>query len=300
MRFNVRGRACEGGYILKRIIGLTVILFFFFTLVSCSSVKDTVEDVAKEVSKEVEKEINSLDPRVDFVKNGTLDNYPDITIGDAFEQFFGNPHWEFFEADTGETVIDFTGDCVYQEVDVEANLQFILNDDDTFEVGALSFNDVPQTELITNALLAKAFEQEVISEEVSEEDTSFVSDIGTSFDMATPLETLIENLGSPTEDSYFLGCRYVTFEGGESYFLDDKEFVSGMIISDSATHIFDAYVGTTIDEVSSILGEPADAYYDDAELGAYVATYFKNGYEIWFVADSEIEPTDYAIILQKQ
>jgi hypothetical protein len=145
---------------LKRIIGFIITPFLILNLVSCSSVQETVEDVANEVSKEVEKEINELDPRASFVKNGTLDGYPDMTVGEAFEQFFGNPQWEYFEADTGESVVEFTGDCVYQEVDVEANLQFILHEDDTFEVGALSFNDVLQSELITNALLAKTFDPE--------------------------------------------------------------------------------------------------------------------------------------------
>jgi hypothetical protein len=277
---------------------MAIVPILIISLAACSSVQETVEDAAKEVSKEVEKEINSLNPKVDFVKEGTLDGYPDVTVGEAFEQFFGNPHWEFFEAETGESVIEFTGDCTYQEVDVEANLQFILHDD-TFEVGALSFNEVPQTELITNALLKKVFEMKSVSEVVNEEDANVVSGIGTSFDVGTPLDILIEDLGNPTEDSHFLGGRYVTFEGGESYFLDEDELVSGMIISDPDVSVFDAYAGMTIGEVSSILGEPADAYYDDAELGAYVATYYNDGYEIWFVAESENQPTDYAIVLQK-
>ncbi|MBU3190933.1 hypothetical protein K9O30_15790 [Clostridium bowmanii] len=51
--------------------------------------------------------------------------------------------------------------CTYQNVEVKAKQQFILNiDAGTFEAGALYFNDVPQNALITASMLSKAFESD--------------------------------------------------------------------------------------------------------------------------------------------
>lgn len=97
-------------------------------------------------------------PLVKMVKGGTNSRFPDVTYGDAFEDFFGNPTWTCFTADTGEEVVEFTGDCTYQEIGVKARLQFIVHKaEESFEPGALSFNEVPQNMLITASLLEKVF-----------------------------------------------------------------------------------------------------------------------------------------------
>lgn len=108
------------------------------------------------------------------VKNGTPIAYPDKTYGEAFDNFFGSPKWRYFKGEKegpdedgdGEPdytednvdVVEFTGRCTYQDVDVNALIQFTLSqDDDTFEATYLSFNDVPQSMLMLYGLLDKAF-----------------------------------------------------------------------------------------------------------------------------------------------
>ena len=104
--------------------------------------------------------LDQEDEHVIGVKNGYPNAIPDITYGKAFESFFGNPTWKYFEADTGEQVVEFTGYCTYQDAKVKARLQFILSEDgESFETGALSFNDVPQSTMIANAMVYKAFEE---------------------------------------------------------------------------------------------------------------------------------------------
>ena len=54
--------------------------------------------------------------------------------------------------------MEFTGRCLYQETEVKALIQFTLNDDgETFSPTYLSFNDVPQSELLLLSLIEKAF-----------------------------------------------------------------------------------------------------------------------------------------------
>ena len=133
---------------------------------------------ATEVSDQLQSVLDKEDEHVISVKNGYPNAIPDITYGEAFESFFGSPTWKYFEADIGEQVVEFTGYCTYHDAEVKARLQFILSEDgETFETGALSFNDVPQTTLIANAMVYKAFEEYASDHdiEIDEDDTIWTS-----------------------------------------------------------------------------------------------------------------------------
>lgn len=96
---------------------------------------------------------------VDFVKNGYPNAYPEITYGQAFNRFFSDPAWKHFKSEEDENIVEFTGGCIYQDSEVTATIQFTLaEDDDTFEISYCDFNGVPQIPLMTNALVAKAFD----------------------------------------------------------------------------------------------------------------------------------------------
>lgn len=99
------------------------------------------------------------DSHVTAVKGGSPEAYPDITYGEAFESFFSNTSWKYFESDKGKDIVEFTGDCLYADTEVTATFQFELDmEDGTFEIVYLGFNDVPQSILIEYALISKAFE----------------------------------------------------------------------------------------------------------------------------------------------
>ena len=140
----------------KCTICIILILCLMVCIGGCSS--STIENVGKEIKDQVSNLQNSNNEYVQMVKNGYNEDNPDLTFGVAFNEFFSNPTWKHFEAETGENIVEFTGDCVYRDTTVKARLQFILSEDsDTFEIGALSFNEVPQIELIKISLLAAVF-----------------------------------------------------------------------------------------------------------------------------------------------
>lgn len=126
-----------------------------------------------------EKEFGNLssseDENVLMVKNGTNSNYPAVTYGEAFDEFFENPSWRYFTGtqdgpdDDGDgepdytkddvDVIEFTGKCMYSDVKVKALIQFTLDKDaGTFDIAYLSFNEVPQSTLVLSGLLSTVFE----------------------------------------------------------------------------------------------------------------------------------------------
>lgn len=158
----------------RKILGTLLFVCMIFSLLGCG-VTDDVKD-------QVENVVDSLDEHVLGVKNGHPSSYPDKTYGEAFEAFFALPTWKYFVGtqegldDDGDgepdytndnvDVVEFTGYCTYQDVEVKALLQFVLSkEDDTFEATYLSFNDVPQSSLIMYALLDKVFTDEESSSE---------------------------------------------------------------------------------------------------------------------------------------
>ncbi len=101
------------------------------------------------------------DSHITFVKNGTPTAYPNITYDEAFSNFFSNRQWEYFVSTDGKDVVEFHGNCLYRDVEVEACIQFVLDmDEGTFEFEYLAFNDIPQSEIIKYALITAIFENQ--------------------------------------------------------------------------------------------------------------------------------------------
>ena len=93
-----------------------------------------------------------------MVKNGHPNEYPNRTYEQAFSNFFAQPQWKYFKSDDQQNVVEFTGDCTYQDVPVKARIQFVVDEKaGTFETTYLAFNAVPQNRLVLSALLEKTF-----------------------------------------------------------------------------------------------------------------------------------------------
>lgn len=74
------------------------------------------------------------DERIEIVKGGNPIWIPNITYEDAYAYFFGNPTWRYFDADDGSEVVEFVGDCTYNDDPAEVYIQFVLNSDDSFSL----------------------------------------------------------------------------------------------------------------------------------------------------------------------
>ena len=173
--YNVTIYQVIGGMKKMKKIRATIILCFVVLCIcgcSSSSVEDNVTDVAKELNDQVSNITDKEDEHVLYVKNGCPLSYPNISYGEAFGEFFDDPTWKYFEADTGEDVVEFTGYCIYKDTKVKARLQFVLDmKAGTFTQGALSFNDVPQNNLITSAMLIKAFDEYAENHNIKNDET---------------------------------------------------------------------------------------------------------------------------------
>lgn len=128
-----------------------------------------------------------------------------------------------------------------------------------------------------------------------------MSDSITFLKLGVSLEELISDYGDPTNDDYFMGGRLVFFNEKIGYFLSQENKVVGFTTADSKISIFDAHVGMTPHEVSSIFSkESTDTFFDTSETQSFVTTYYKEGYEIYFYSDKENSPTTSVILIYKE
>jgi hypothetical protein len=140
----------------KQILSLAVVI----VLALCSACSEAVmRNTGKEVMDAVSGVTDANNKYVLMVKNGYRENNPELTYDKAFSAFFGTPRWSYFKSDDGLDVVEFTGDCVYADVEVKARIQFVVDEDEwTFEATYLSFNEVPQDMLTLAILIETVFE----------------------------------------------------------------------------------------------------------------------------------------------
>ena len=170
---------------IKKIL-LMIIMVIFLTGCDESDVTDQITNV-----------VQAEDPNVVGVKNGTNSEYPNMTYGEAFESFFAAPTWKYFKGtkngpdddedgkpdyvEENVDIVEFTGYCTYHDVEVKALIQFTLNNNEgTFQATYLSFNEVPQSNLIMWALIEKAFTNDVEETVVVEKNNSETQEETTS------------------------------------------------------------------------------------------------------------------------
>ncbi|MEH7415770.1 hypothetical protein V7266_10860 [Neobacillus drentensis] len=123
------------------------------------------------------------------------------------------------------------------------------------------------------------------------------SEISTPFKIGAGLSELINYYGQPEYDEGYEGSRLVTFDK-DGYLLDEAEIVTGYYFSNPEISIYNAHVGMTPNEISSILGNPSESYLDQ-EFGGYSTVYHKDGYEILFRSSKQNGSTTAVQIVQK-
>ncbi|OEC00711.1 hypothetical protein GY31_17975 [Lysinibacillus sphaericus] len=79
---------------------------------------------------------------IDSVKEGYLVDFTDVKVRDAFNYAFTEPYWRYYEAKTGQHVVELSGDIVFLEEKGHAILQFVVNEEaNEFKLFAMKFND---------------------------------------------------------------------------------------------------------------------------------------------------------------
>ena len=94
------------------------------------------------------------------VKGGSPNAYPDITYGEAFNDYFENPTWKSIgEDEDGNEVVRFTGNCLYLDESATADIKFtVYEDQGTFVVSSVKLNG-SDMDWFGDALVMDVFEE---------------------------------------------------------------------------------------------------------------------------------------------
>lgn len=290
----------------KKIMSVVLCCSLCLGLCACDSDK-VVDDIVDQAANAVQSE----DEHVLAVKKGSNNAYPDVTYEEAFENFFGSPTWKYFKGthegpdDDGDgkpdytedniDVVEFTGKCTYQDVEVKALIQFTLDEDgETFDATYLAFNDVPQSMLMLHGLFEKVFEpytatgetNEETQETVNTEDYYSDSESGESADNSTDYSFR----DYETDDDYdYSGLNYAGLYESESGY--QIAFSAYSSVEDDAIGKMELYYdGVLENSYEVILYQPSeddvwnpgdyDAFYSvrtDSEWNDYLGFYEQNG-----------------------
>ncbi len=208
---------------MKKIIAILVASMMLLT--SCSTA--TLDGAGKEVEDTITNVTDADNQYVRMVKGGYRVDDPDLTYEDAFTAFFGTPRWKYFESEDGQDVVEFTGDCTYQDVPVKARIQFVVDEENgTFEATYLALNEVPQDALTLAAVISKAFEEAETSKSATENSGSVNPDSSSFIYNGKSLSDLLGEDSGKVSDVFGqpTGGTPVTGEllyGGTEYWLYD-------------------------------------------------------------------------------
>jgi hypothetical protein len=132
------------------------LIFIISLFVSCGLISGCSQSEIDNASSIIEN-LSDLDletPGVSVVKNGSLNECSNTTLGEMADAFMSDPNWSDFISDTGGTVVELSGGITYDGMEVIALIQFDVYGIE-FEASYLGFNGVDQNQLMLNTLLTK-------------------------------------------------------------------------------------------------------------------------------------------------
>ncbi len=117
------------------------------------------------------------DKYIQVVKEGTLDGYPQMTVGEAFDSFLADPEWESGISDADERFVNVKGGITYYDEDAEILVQFIVDEENNlFQYNACEINGVPQNNLVFWNLLETIYGgNDPVSTELNPQNNSSVA-----------------------------------------------------------------------------------------------------------------------------
>lgn len=131
-----KGYGCLLGIIVS-VIGAVIAMIMIAVMIMAVIFGSSESQTESEPSEEINTYLQGSEDEemIAWVKKGSPYLIPDITYEEAYENFFGNPTWRYFDADDGSEVVEFAGECTYNDEPAEIYIQFVLDpDDDSFEM----------------------------------------------------------------------------------------------------------------------------------------------------------------------
>lgn len=201
----------KGEFIMKKIITLILVGCMALSIGGCATEQDEPKSSSFIDSNNMD-ETN----KIIAVKSGYIYSFSDeVPVGPAIDSFLHTNTWKYFKSEDNMDVVQCTGNCMYNDKKVEAKIQFVVNDDDSFEVNSLSLNDIDQELTNILAFLGKAYEYAGVTvdlDDITDEIDGGAQNSAPQNSMAQTSATTAENgdIGIIDTDDYNLDEYYIS------------------------------------------------------------------------------------------
>ena len=96
--------------------------------------------------------------KIKQVTGGYLNNYPNVTVGEAFNEYIGDEEWSYVKED-GIEKVKVTGTIMYLDEESHAEVTFKLNKDDTFRVMSFKIDGEPMSKFILGIFISDVYDE---------------------------------------------------------------------------------------------------------------------------------------------
>ena len=87
-------------------------------------------------------ELSNSDVYVETIQATNLED-SEYTYEEIFNDFFANPTWKHFTSKDGQGIVEFTGECTYDEREVKVTIQYLItNETETTLEWELAYFDI--------------------------------------------------------------------------------------------------------------------------------------------------------------
>ncbi len=87
-------------------------------------------------------ELSNSDVYVETIQATNLED-SEYTYEEIFNDFFANPTWKHFTSEDGQEIVEFTGECTYDENEVKVTIQYLItNETETTLEWELAYFDI--------------------------------------------------------------------------------------------------------------------------------------------------------------
>jgi len=266
-------------------------------MVVCSACSNaSLKNAEKELKDSVASARDSDNKYVLMVKNGYRENSPTLTYDKAFSAFFETSRWKYFKSSEGKNVVEFTGDCTYQDAAVKARIQFVVDEKQgTFEATYLALNEVPQNRLLLVSLIEKAFTSAPKQTESSRSFSNGISIDGHSVSefLDRDLKEITKIMGTPESKDvfgiYYNKMMFWSDNGHQASNPSAVEHCKGIQVYDLSLVTIRGIrlANTTRDGIVKLLGNPDKEGWSEKSMmddddPTYDVEYNISGYNIMF------------------
>lgn len=192
--------------IKKNIFIILLILFVAIIFVNCGN-DDSNSNTNSNINTTRPINTKSNNLYVNTILDGTFYDYPNTSVGKAFDNFFANPKWEYFKSEDGSHIVEFQGEAMLGDEDVLIGIQFEIDiNTGRFEIVWFGVNGESQPDYERDEWLEVVYEDYYNSNNESSNSNTNISN--SNIDSDCLLNVITTAYGTVYPNIMTFGCEH--------------------------------------------------------------------------------------------